>query len=67
MRISVELAVSGSTVADLMTDATHKWREFIGDEKAELPYDTEIDVKTEKGDGFSGTVHIRYKTESHNG
>lgn len=63
MRISVQLQVVGKTAEELMKDATKKWQNFIEDKTAQLPYDSEIDAKTNIGDEFTGTVYIRYKVE----
>jgi hypothetical protein len=43
-RVDIEYNVSGTTHDDLMSAAVKLWRQYTGDESAELPYDAEISV-----------------------
>lgn len=64
MRISVEFEAHGSTVNEIIEDASRQWREFMTDDRAVLPHDTEINVTPHDATDYRGTVFARIKVET---
>lgn len=67
MRVSVELEVFGSTLAELVQNATDEWREFVESDEATLPHDTEIHVEPSASNDYKATVYARVKVENDEG
>lgn len=67
MRIAVELQVTGYTLDNVLEAAKKSWRKFSGDEAAELPAGSEIDIRQEmtvnKDYVYNATVFVRTKIE----
>lgn len=64
MRVSVELEAYGNTMTELMSDANKQWQEFLGDDDASLPHDTEISVERHAEHEYKGTIYARLKVET---
>lgn len=67
MRVSVELKASGYTLDGVVESARKEWRKFCGDESADLPAGSEIDIAQEetvnKDYVYTARVFIRTKVE----
>lgn len=51
MRATVELVVRGKDIDDILEKAKKRYQEFMGDEDAEMPSTTEVNVKERTNDG----------------
>lgn len=45
-RVAVEFTIVGAHQAEIVERATILWRQFLGDDEAVLPFDTEFNVTT---------------------
>lgn len=64
MRASVEFEVFGSTLDEIQENATRSWKEFMEDDEAVLPHDTEIHVEPSTANDYKATVYVRVKVEN---
>lgn len=67
MRVSIELKASGYTLDGVIESARKEWRKFSGDENADLPTGSEIEVTQEetvnKDFVYTAKVFVRTKVE----
>lgn len=63
MRVSIELEAFGSTLSQIMSDASAQWRTFIEDPDTELPQDTELHIERHAANDYAAKVFIRMKVE----
>ena len=64
MRVSIELEVFGSTLAEIVQNANDEWKEFVESDEAVLPNDTEIHVESSVSNDYKATVYARVKVEN---
>ena len=63
MRVSIELEAFGSTLSQIMNDASAQWRAFTEDPDTELPQDTELHIECHAANDYAAKVFIRMKVE----
>lgn len=66
MRSTVQFTVTGKNVKEIVSNATTRWKKYINDDSADLPYDTELQVSDVDGtleSDMVAKVTIRAKME----
>jgi hypothetical protein len=65
MRGTIEFYAVGSSMNEVMLEATAKWKKLVGDDEAALPNDSEIHIKESKEDKLlTALVTVRTKIDN---